>query len=98
MQRPQVWLALRDRQADAASPWQPVLRFEFDEVLRADAASGTARLAAEGLALHLLSGDQPGSVAAPARTRTRVAGVTVAPAFPSVTQCAAVTTVRGCPA
>ncbi|WP_337958152.1 cation-translocating P-type ATPase [Sphaerotilus sulfidivorans] len=64
VQRPQVWLALRDRQADAASPWQPVLRFEFDEVLRADAVSGTARLAADGLALHLLSGDQPGSVAA----------------------------------
>ena len=64
VQRPQVWLALRDRQADAASPWQPVLRFEFDEVLRADATSGTARLAAEGLALHLFSGDQPGSVAA----------------------------------
>ena len=61
--RPQVWLAVRDG-ADAAAAWQPVLRFEFDEVLRSDAARGTARLAAAGLKLHLLSGDQPGSVAA----------------------------------
>ena len=60
--RPQVWLAVRE----GAGAWCPVLRFEFDEVLRGDAASGTARLAAAGLRLRLLSGDQPASVAATA--------------------------------
>jgi Cu2+-exporting ATPase len=47
--------------------WQPQLRIEFDEQLRADAVQGLADLRAAGLRLHLLSGDQPASVAQMAR-------------------------------
>jgi Cu2+-exporting ATPase len=57
--RPAVWLAWR---AGDTAAWQPALRFEFDEALRADAREGVARLARAGLALHLYSGDQRGSV------------------------------------
>lgn len=57
--RPAVWLAWR---ADDAAVWRAALRFEFDEVPRADAREGVARLARAGLALHLYSGDQRGSV------------------------------------
>ncbi|MFM2054322.1 MAG: hypothetical protein RL456_2359 [Pseudomonadota bacterium] len=60
--RPAVWMACR-----AGEAWVPVLRVEFDEVLRADASRGADRLAQAGLALHLFSGDQPASVAATAR-------------------------------
>lgn len=59
--RPAVWLAVS---MPGESGWRPVCRFEFDEVLRADAVSGAAALARAGLALHLLSGDQPASVRA----------------------------------
>lgn len=57
--RPAVWLAV-----EQGGRWQPVCGFEFDEVLRADAVTGTAALAGTGLALHLLSGDQVASVQA----------------------------------
>jgi Cu2+-exporting ATPase len=60
--RPAVWLARQ-----AGEIWQPVLRVEFDEALRPDAASGVAALGAAGLTVHLLSGDQPGAVQAMAR-------------------------------
>lgn len=62
--RPAVWLAVSMRGESGEPVWQPVCRFEFDEVLRADAVSGAAALARAGLALHLLSGDQPASVQA----------------------------------
>jgi len=57
--RPAVWLALA-----LGGAWQPVCRFEFDEVLRPDAVAGVAGLARAGLALHLFSGDQAASVEA----------------------------------
>jgi P-type Cu2+ transporter len=55
--RPAVWLARQ-----SGDGWLPMLHFEFDEQLRADAQRGVAALNAAGLQLHLLSGDQPGSV------------------------------------
>jgi Cu2+-exporting ATPase len=57
--RPAVWLARLD-----GVVWQPQVRFEFDEVMRADAPAAIARLQDQGLAVHVLSGDQPASVAA----------------------------------
>ena len=57
IERPSVWLARQ-----SGDGWQPMLHVEFDEQLRADAERGVAALDAEGLQLHLLSGDQPGSV------------------------------------
>ena len=62
LDRPSVWLARR-----SGDSWQPMLHFEFDEQLRADAERGVAALNAAGLQLHLLSGDQPGSVERMAR-------------------------------
>lgn len=69
---PAVWLgrwAEADPAEAAAAPmgmtpgrWQACLRFEFEEALRPDAATGIAALRAEGLTLHLLSGDQPAAV------------------------------------
>jgi P-type Cu2+ transporter len=49
---------------DAAGPaaWRPLARFEFDEVLRPGAAAALAQLRAQGVALRLLSGDQPAAV------------------------------------
>ncbi|MEO8297763.1 MAG: cation-translocating P-type ATPase [Burkholderiales bacterium] len=56
--RPVVWLA-----CEGTAGWQPQARFEFDETLRADAAAALQALREAGLSLHLLSGDQPRSVA-----------------------------------
>jgi Cu2+-exporting ATPase len=56
--RPAVWLAVAN-----AKGWQPVLRFEFDETVRPDAAAALQRLHQAGLQTRLLSGDQPGPVA-----------------------------------
>ncbi|MCK6427368.1 MAG: cadmium-translocating P-type ATPase [Burkholderiaceae bacterium] len=61
--RPAVWLA---RQADDGL-WQPLLRFEFDELLRPDAQSAVAQLQQAGVTVHLLSGDQTASVQAMAQ-------------------------------
>jgi Cu2+-exporting ATPase len=61
-ERPAVWLGMA-----LGGGWQPVACFEFDEVLRPDAADGVAALAQAGLALHLFSGDQTASVQAMAR-------------------------------
>ncbi|RZS46724.1 heavy metal translocating P-type ATPase [Sphaerotilus mobilis] len=58
---PAVWLALAED--GAGSIWRPVLRFDFDETLRADAETAVAQLHHAGLRTHLLSGDQPGPVA-----------------------------------
>jgi Cu2+-exporting ATPase len=60
--RPAVWLAHQEDRR-----WQPVLRCEFDEALRPDAAAGVAALKSAGLNVHLLSGDQPAAVLAMAR-------------------------------
>jgi Cu2+-exporting ATPase len=57
--RPAVWLARQDGLA-----WRPVARFEFDEVIRPDACVAVATLQQRGLGVHVLSGDQPASVAA----------------------------------
>lgn len=63
--RPAVWLAMSTDQhgppGDLA--WQPLLRFEFDETVRVDAAAAVAQLHRAGLQTLLLSGDQPGAVA-----------------------------------
>ncbi|MEY4752098.1 MAG: hypothetical protein RIQ60_4312 [Pseudomonadota bacterium] len=56
--RPAVWLARLD-----GRDWQPQLRFEFDELMRSDAPAAIARLQDQGLSVHVLSGDQPASVA-----------------------------------
>lgn len=57
--RPAVWLAMgRDDR------WLPLLRCEFDELLRADAQTAVQQLQQAGLAVHLLSGDQVASVQA----------------------------------
>ncbi|MEY2690597.1 MAG: hypothetical protein RL375_4797 [Pseudomonadota bacterium] len=63
--RPAVWLAVADALSDESTDlrWQPLLRFEFDETLRADAPAAVERLHRAGLQTHLLSGDQPGPVA-----------------------------------
>ncbi len=62
LMRPSVWLAV----ASDAVPggWRPVARFEFEEVLRPDAVALVQQATQAGLSVHLLSGDQPGSVAA----------------------------------
>jgi Cu2+-exporting ATPase len=52
---PELWLARPDR--------DPV-RFGFSETLRADAEAVVAKLQAKGLAVELLSGDRPATVAA----------------------------------
>ncbi|MDP4299025.1 heavy metal translocating P-type ATPase [Leptothrix discophora] len=65
VERPAVWLAMQG-EGDAHGPgerWQPLVRFEFDETLRADAAAAVASLQAAGLRTLLLSGDQPAPVA-----------------------------------
>jgi Cu2+-exporting ATPase len=64
--RPAVWLA-RAVQSAGEQRWLPVLRCEFDEALRPDALRAVADLQQAGLAVHLLSGDQPGSVLAMAQ-------------------------------
>ncbi|MEX8517840.1 MAG: heavy metal translocating P-type ATPase [Leptothrix sp. (in: b-proteobacteria)] len=60
--RPAVWFACNDGAA-----WVPVVRFEFDEALRPDAIQAVQALQARGLQVHLLSGDQFGSVQAMAK-------------------------------
>ncbi len=63
---PAVWLAERHAETSETGQsvvWQARLRFDFDETLRPDAATGVAALRQSGLTLHLLSGDQPASVA-----------------------------------
>jgi Cu2+-exporting ATPase len=57
--RPAVWLACRQ-----GAGWQALARFEFDEVLRADAGAALATLQQRGLQVRLLSGDQAASVQA----------------------------------
>ncbi len=52
---PSLWLA---------RPGQKPLRFDFAETLRPDAAATIAALRRLGLAIHLLSGDRDGAVAA----------------------------------
>ena len=54
---PELWLA---------RPGQAPVRFEFADRLRADAAAVVRQLAADGLAVELLSGDRAGAVAAQA--------------------------------
>lgn len=63
--RPAVWLAMSTDQHGPRDDraWQPMLRFEFDETVRADAAAAVARLHRAGLHTLLLSGDQPAAVA-----------------------------------
>ncbi|WP_395699971.1 heavy metal translocating P-type ATPase [Aquabacterium sp.] len=53
-----------DATADALQAWfgpvgQPLLSLQFDEALRPDAAAAMAALRQEGIALSLLSGDEP---------------------------------------
>ncbi|MEY2689774.1 MAG: hypothetical protein RL375_3973, partial [Pseudomonadota bacterium] len=57
--RPAVWLARQD-----SGTWRAQARFEFDEVLRADASAAVRTLQQRGLKVQLLSGDQPASVGA----------------------------------
>ncbi len=61
-------VALAARPRVACAPWpstpEEQVCFEFDEALRADAHSAVQRLAAQGLAVQLLSGDAPASVQA----------------------------------
>jgi Cu2+-exporting ATPase len=61
-ERPAVWLA-----RDVQGQWLPWARFEFDEVLRPDAASSVAVMQRSGWSVHLLSGDQAASVQGMAR-------------------------------
>jgi Cu2+-exporting ATPase len=61
--RPAVWWS---RAVDGR--WQPLARFEFDEVLRPDAIDAVHALQARGLRVHLLSGDQAPAVQTVART------------------------------
>ncbi len=60
--RPAVWLA-----REVQGQWQAWARFEFDEVLRPDAASSVAVMQRSGWSVHLLSGDQAASVQGMAR-------------------------------
>lgn len=60
--RPAVWLAPQD---GTAAP--PHARFEFDEVLRPDAAGLLRSLREQGIGLRLLSGDRAGAVQAVAQ-------------------------------
>ena len=59
IETPAVWLA-----REVEGRWQGLLRAEFDELLRADAAQSVARLQRSGVDVHLLSGDHRASVAA----------------------------------
>jgi Cu2+-exporting ATPase len=60
--RPAVWLAFAP--TSDRTVWSPVARFEFDEVLRSDAVLMIRQATEAGLIVHLLSGDQRGSVEA----------------------------------
>ena len=61
LDRPAVWLACAHHQD---GPWLPVARFEFDEVVRPQARGVLDWMDAQTLKVEMLSGDQPGSVAA----------------------------------
>ncbi|MEX8505428.1 heavy metal translocating P-type ATPase [Leptothrix ochracea] len=60
LERPSVWLAYSVDPAQ--NTWIPVAFFEFEEVLRPDAVELVQRAAQAGLEVHVLSGDQKGSV------------------------------------
>lgn len=59
LQRPAVWGA-----RSQGGAWVPLVRFEFDETLRVDAAKALRSLRSQGLQLRMLSGDQPPAVRA----------------------------------
>ncbi len=61
LDRPAVWLACAERQE---GPWTPVARFEFDEVVRPQTREVLDWMGSRSLTVEVLSGDQPGSVAA----------------------------------
>jgi Cu2+-exporting ATPase len=61
LDRPAVWLACAEHRE---GPWLPVARFEFDEVVRPQARHVLDWMGSRSLVVEVLSGDQPGSVAA----------------------------------